>query len=93
MAEDPEALTQLSRLLEDERLRGAKAPEVQDAVERDFQRLVDGMVAEAAASDDVMDRETALTFVDTRLDFLASLLSNEQRSRLRRAVRARIEAW
>jgi hypothetical protein len=93
MAEDPEALTQLSRLLEDERLRGARTPEVQEAVERDFQRLVDGMVAEAAASDDVMDRETALTFVDTRLDFLASLLSNEQLSRLRRAVRARIEAW
>ena len=93
MATDPEALAQLSRLLGEALPPAASHDQVQAAVERHFDRLVDGLLAEAAASDDVFDRDSAFEFVDARLSDLAAWLSPEQAPRLRSAVRGKIEAW
>jgi hypothetical protein len=93
MATDPEALAQLSRLLGEALPPAASRAVAQAAIERHFSHLVDGLVAEAAASDDVYDRDSALEFIDARLRDLAAWLSDEQSSRLRSAVRGTIEAW
>ncbi len=93
MANDPEALAQLARLLGDDSLRGSNLDALRVAVDQRFERLIDGLVAEAASSDDVFDSESALSFLDSRLDFLDGLLSKEQRSRLNEALRGKIEAW
>jgi len=93
MASDPEALTQLSRLLGEILFPVASRDQVGAAIERSFERLVDGLVAEAATSDDVFDRESAFEFVEARLADLAAWLNGEQASRLRNAVRGKIEAW
>jgi hypothetical protein len=93
MAIDPEAQAQLARLLADESLRAAPADALSRAVDAHFERLVDGVVAEAAASDDVLDRESGLEFATKRVENLSSGLSDEQQSRLLVAVRGKIEAW
>ena len=90
---DPEALAKLARLLGDERLRAARAEALQAAVEAHFDSLVAGLVDEAAASDDVIDRASAFEFLAARLEYLRTLLSPEQTSRLSQAVQAKIEAW
>ncbi len=93
MATDPEAQTQLARLLRDESLRYASQDALHEAVDASFELLVDGLVAEAAASDDVLDRETALSFVRLRLGTLQAVLTESQASRLFQAVQGKIEAW
>jgi hypothetical protein len=93
MAEDPEALTQLSRLLADAGLRSAARDEIGRAVDGRFDLLVEGLLTEATASDDVADRDSALGFVRQRLERFGDLMSAEQRSRLIAAVQAKIEAW
>jgi hypothetical protein len=93
MATDPEALAQLSRLLGEALSPATSRAEAQAAIERHFGRLVHGLVAEATASDDVHDRESALEFVDVRLRDFAAWLGDEQSSRLRSAVHGTIEAW
>jgi hypothetical protein len=93
MAIDPEAQTQLARLLRDDSLRLAQPEAVRGAVDERFDVLIEGIVAEAAASDDVLDTETALSFVRLRLEVLESVLSESQSSRLFEAVREKIEAW
>ena len=93
MATDPEAQTQLARLLRDESLRSAPIGDVREAVDAGFELLADGLVAEAIASDDVIDHESALTFVRLRLESLKSLLTEPQASRLFLAVQGKIEAW
>ena len=93
MATHPEALAQLSRLLGEALPAAASRAEAQAAIERQFSRLVDGLVAEAAASDDVYDSDSAFEFIDARLRDLTAWLSNEQSSRLRGAIRGKIEAW
>lgn len=93
MAQDPEAHTQLVRLLRNEQLLHASLNELRDAIDENFDSLVDGIVAEAAASDDVMDRETALSFVRLRAGQLQGLLSDEQKARLLDAASGKIEAW
>ena len=90
---DPEALAQLARLLGDERLRAARDDELHDAVDAHFDSLVAGIVDEAAASDDVIDHASALEFIAARVEYLRTLLSPEQTSRLWQAVQAKIEAW
>jgi hypothetical protein len=72
---------------------GVSRSDAAAAIERRFERLVDGLVAEAAASDDVYDRDSAFEFVDARLQDLLLFLSEDQSSRLRDAVRGKIEAW
>jgi hypothetical protein len=93
MAVDPEAQAQLARLLADESLRVAAQDELARAIDDGFERLIDGVVAEAAASDDVFDRESGLEFAVKRVDNLSSALTHEQQSRLLDAVRGKIEAW
>jgi hypothetical protein len=93
MATDPEAQTQLARLLEDESLRHASVERLREAVDMGFDLLVDGLVAEAAASDDVFDNESAVSFVRLRVDALESVISEAQASRLLQRVQAKIEAW
>jgi hypothetical protein len=83
----------LARLLGSDSVTTAPVEQVQNLVDNGFDHVVDGLLAEASASDDVFDRESARGFVDARLDFLGTLLSPAQRSRLREALRAKIEAW
>ena len=93
MATDPEALTQLARL-SGVRLSPAAAPaEVQRDLEGRLDALTDGIALEAAASDDVFDRESALDFVTARLDELAKWLSAAQRARLLEGLRGKIDEW
>ena len=91
--EDPEALAQLSRLLAEVDLRGASAVEAQAAVQRHLQRLADGLIAEAAASDDVFSRDSALEFLEARLSFFAALIADSDTNQLRQVLREKVEAW
>jgi hypothetical protein len=93
MAIDPEAQAQLARLLADESLRGASRDALGAAIDRRFDRLIEGIVAEAAASDDVFDRESGLEFAGKRVEYLSSVLNDEQQARLLEGVRGKIEAW
>ena len=93
MAVDPEAQAQLARLLADESLRVAPDDDIARAIDVGFERLVDGIVAEAAASDDVFDRDSGLEFAVKRVDNLSSTLTGEQQARLLDALRGKIEAW
>lgn len=93
MATDPEALAQLARLLGNDALRTSSADEVRAAVSGDVERLADGLVAEAAASDDVSDGESALAFLQMRIDFFKDLLEPGAGTRLWQAVQAKIDAW
>ena len=93
MATDPEALTQLSRLAGESISPHATPAEVQRVLEGRLGQLRDGIVAEAAASDDVFDRESAMEFVSARLDDLAKWLSDAQRTRLLDGLRGKIDTW
>ncbi|MPZ49205.1 MAG: hypothetical protein GEU75_07880 [Dehalococcoidia bacterium] len=93
MAEDPEALTQLSRLLGEQRLAGASPEALRPLVEERFSTLVEGLVAETAASDDVIDRESALSYLESRLERLEPLIGADQASRLMQALRDKIDTW
>jgi hypothetical protein len=93
MADDPEARTQLARLARDARLRELPGDEIVTAVEARFDAVVDGLIAEAADSDDVSNKETALQYLEGRLSFFEGLLSAEQRARLKAALRAKISSW
>jgi hypothetical protein len=93
MAIDPEAQAQLARLLADESLRVAPEAVVSQAIDNHFERLIEGVVAEAAASDDVFDRDSGLEFAIKRVEDLSSALSDEQQARLLEGVRGKIEAW
>lgn len=90
---EAESRAQLARLLGDETLRDANATSLAAASEAGFERLVDGLVDEAASSDDVSDRESAISFVESRLRSFEAVLPNDLRSRLLAALRAKIEAW
>jgi hypothetical protein len=93
MAVRPEVLAQLARMLGDDALRVATDAEVQEAVDAQFGRLAEALVAETAASDDVFDRASALAYLDSRLETLSLVLSNEQADRLRSAAASAISDW
>ncbi len=93
MSESHEAHAQLARLLGDASLAGASLDALQRAAEDGFDRLVGGLLAETAASDDVFDRESALAFLEMRLDFLDGVLDAAIRTRLREALAGRVAAW
>lgn len=93
MAANPEALAQLARLLGDDRLRTATVDETRGAIDSRFDLLVNGLLNETVASDDVNDRDTALSFIEQRLAFFGDIVSNDQRSRLWQALWEKIEAW
>jgi hypothetical protein len=83
----------MARLLMEERLRDASPEELSRAVDAGFEQLAEGIVAEASASDDVVDRESALAFVNARIEFLGPLLSNDQKQRLRAAIEEKVASW
>jgi hypothetical protein len=90
---EAESRAQLARLLGNETLRDADATHLAAASEAGFERLVDGLVDEAASSDDVSDRESALAFVESRLRTFEAILPDDLRTRLLAALRLKIEAW
>jgi hypothetical protein len=93
MATDPELQAQLARLLQDESLRLAPPARVREAAAARFDMLVDGLVAEVAASDDVFDQDSALSFARLRVEALESVIGGPTASRLFDAVQEKIEAW
>jgi hypothetical protein len=93
VASNPEALAQLARLLGNNALRTSTEIEVRAAASADIERLADGLVAEAAASDDVTDAETAREFLTARLKFLKGSLDDPTGARLWQLVQDKIEAW
>jgi hypothetical protein len=93
MADDPEARAQLARLLGDVKLRSAPPEELRSAAKDRFPLLVDGLLAEIMASDDVMDRESGLSFLAERLRFFGDLIDDEQCARLLEALQEKIETW
>ena len=93
MASDPETLTQLSRLVGEPISPAATPAEVQRTLEDRLATLANGILAEAAASDDVFDSDSALEFVAARIEDFATWLSEDQRTRLTESLRGKIEAW
>ena len=93
--QDPEALAQLARLLGDESLRAATADEARRSIAVHLELLADGLAAEAAASDDVSDDASALSFLETRLRTFRIFLADDPAlaSRLWQALRAKINTW
>jgi hypothetical protein len=67
VTERSEALAQLSRILGDDSLRSASPDQAREAVRSKLMLLIDGLVAEAAQSDDVFDRDSGLAYVEQRL--------------------------
>ena len=93
MAEDPEAQAQLARLLRDDSLRHAPADALRDAATEHFDFLVEGIVAEAAASDDVFDQQSAAGFVRLRMESLSAALGETLTSRVSEAALGKIATW
>ena len=93
MASDPEALAQLARLLGNNALRTSNETEVRAAASANIERLAEGLAAEAAASDDVTDLESAMLFLKDRLNFLNGLLDDDTGTRLWQAIQDKIESW
>ena len=93
-------VTQLARLLGrpdllswDVESDGGQRADLERAVEDGLERLVQGLLEEAAASDDVVDAASAGAFIEDRLAFLGDLLTEDQRRRLREACRRVTEGW
>jgi hypothetical protein len=55
--------------------------------------VVRGLVEEAAASDDVLDVESALAYLDDRLYTLGALITPEQAEVIRAAFAERTKEW
>jgi hypothetical protein len=92
VAEKPEANIQLARLL-GEPGRSFAPAEASVLIEQRLALIAEGLIGEAAASDDVTDRASARAFLEDRLEFLSPLLTGQQLARLRAAVEKKIEAW
>ena len=93
MAASPEAFSQLARLIGLEPRRPATPATLETALDARFDQLVEGLIGELMASDDVIDRDSALSYLESRLAFFDDLISEALRARLRAAVAPRIEAW
>ena len=93
MTERSEGLVQLSRLLGDVGLRFSSPEAARAAVRTGRQALLDGLVNEAAQSDDVFDIESALRYVEERLRSLSDLVDEDLRRELRDAATEQIEKW
>ena len=89
----PEVLAQLARLLTDEGLREADDAAVQVAVNQKFWSLVEGLLGEAAVSDDVNDRASAEAYLESRVAFLGDVLTEEQRTLLHETLMRGVESW
>ncbi len=93
MAEHAEALAQLSRLLDDDSLRVASLETARIVANLNLNRLAAALVAEAAASDDVFDRDSAVSYLESRLDFLSMVLSDNDRPILSADLNRRVVDW
>lgn len=93
MTSHPEILAQLARLLGNQELREADDERLQGAVNQKFWSLVEGLMAEAAVSDDVNDRDSARQYLEARVDFLSPVLKPEQCDLLRETLARGVEAW
>lgn len=93
MTERSEALAQLARLLEDESLRSVSPERVSAVLAEQKERLAAALVDEAARSDDVFDRDSALAYLERRLDALATLIDGQVRTALLQFARDDIERW
>ena len=93
MAEQAEALTQLARLLGDEELRFASLADARRAARVNLGQLAASLTAEAAASDDVFDRDSGIDYLESRLVFLATLLQENDRKALSLELGRRVADW
>ncbi len=93
MAEHAEALAQLARLLDDEGLRYASLAAAGKAASSDLSRLAEALTSEAAANDDVFDRESAIEYLESRLGFLEAVIADDDRRLLEVDLRHRVENW
>ena len=93
MTERSEARAQLARLLGDESLRSAAPEDARATLRQHVSRLVDGLVDEAARSDDVFDRDSALTYLERRLESLSDVIDGDLRREVSDMARDRIEHW
>jgi len=55
--------------------------------------VAEALVAEAAASDDVLDQASAVVYLEDRLRNLGDLLAPQQAERLRAVFRERTKGW
>jgi hypothetical protein len=103
-----EALLQLARALGDETvlvplglsrrhlpssLDEAQRRKLQEVLDGHLPRLAEALLAEAVASDDVVDRPSALAYLEDRLHFLGQLLSPPQIERLRHQLHSLAGPW
>ncbi len=103
-----EALLHLARMLGEERvlaplglsrqhlppsLDEEQRRRLQARLEGEMGRLARALLAEAAASDDVTDRPSALAYLEDRLRSLGRLLSDGQRSQLWESLLSLTEGW
>lgn len=93
MTERPQALAQLARLLGDDSVRSATPEEISIRLRASLDQLVEGLVAEAAQSDDVFDQQSGLAYIDKRLMSLGTVLDDELRGQLSEGARERIARW
>jgi hypothetical protein len=89
----PEVLAQFARLLGDESLREADDAAIQAAVNQKFWSLVEGLLGEAAVSDDVNDRPSAEAYLESRVADLGPLLTEDQRALLRETLMSGVQSW
>ena len=86
-------MAQLARLLSDDSLSEADDATVRSAIDSKFWSLVEGLMGEAAVSDDVTDRNSAEAYLESRVEFLSGVLSDEQAGRLIETLKAGVETW
>jgi hypothetical protein len=55
--------------------------------------LVDGLVAEAAQSDDVFDRASGFAYIEQRLQSLSEILDGEVQRQVLDGTREQIQKW
>jgi hypothetical protein len=89
---DTVALVQLARIygLDRHQVTGDLA---RRTIAADPPRLAAAFFEEAAASDDVTSVESALDYLDGRLDFFGGLLDEDSRAAIISAFRDRLHAW
>jgi hypothetical protein len=93
VTERSEALAQIARMLGDESLRSASPDQAREAVRSKLPLLIDGLVAEAAQSDDVFDQASGLSYVEQRLQALAAIFGEDLQAPALEGAREQIEKW
>ena len=97
-----EQLLQLARLLGGdaftERLGSPRTADpdagaLRSLVEERLEQVAQGLVEEAAASDDVIDVASATSYLEDRLRTLSELLTEDQAGRIRTLFQERTRQW